>query len=371
MKLLIFIHSLSTGGAERVTVNLANLWSARGWDVTIATATGVEGDFYKLHSGVRRISLNMDMESSNPVMAIVNNCRRIFAFRKSLKMESPDVALAMMSTANVLLGFAGLGTGISVIGSERIYPPMLPIGRAWSWLRRMSYPLLDAVVAQTSGCAEWLRKNTKIHRVSVIPNPVVYPLANHEPQVRPEQVRNDCGEHVLLAVGRLVPQKGFHRLLHAFAKLSPLFPDWQLVIIGEGDSRVEMENMVLALDVEEKVYLPGAVGNIGAWYEYSDIYVMTSLFEGFPNTLAEAMAHGLPVVSVDCETGPGDIIRHEVDGLLVPQNNQTALIDALTKLMSDPILRNRYAERSIDVRERFSLDRIARMWEDLFTSARN
>jgi glycosyltransferase involved in cell wall biosynthesis len=366
MKLLIFIHSLATGGAERVTVNLANLWSERGWDLAIVTVTGADQDFYELHSGVRRISLNMDMKSSNPVMAIMNNFRRLYAVRKLLKTESPDVALAMMSTANILLSLASLGTGITVIGSERIYPPRLPIGRVWSWLRQMSYPLLNAVVAQTSGSAEWLRTNTRVHRVSVIPNPVVYPLANHEPRVSPEKFKTDCDEHLLLSVGRLVPQKGFDRLLHAFAKLSPLFPDWYLVIVGEGDCRDEFENMVLELDIEEKVYFPGAVGNIGEWYKYADIYVMTSLFEGFPNTLAEAMAHGLPVVSVDCETGPRDIIRHEVDGLLVPQNDQSALIDAVAELMSDSILRNRYAERCIDVRERFSLSRIAKMWEDLF-----
>jgi glycosyltransferase involved in cell wall biosynthesis len=369
VKLLIFIHSLGTGGAERVTANLANFWCEKGWELTIVTMAGVERDFYQLQSGIRRIPLDMDAVSSNPLTAVVSNLRRLLAVRKLLKTESPDVALAMMSTANILLALAGSGLGITAIGSERNYPPRLPIGRAWSWLRRVSYPLLDSVVAQTSETAEWLRDNTKAHRVSVIPNPVVYPLANREPRIRPEQFKKNRDDHILLSVGRLVPQKGFDNLLRAFAKVSPLFPDWYLVIIGEGNRRSELEGLVLELGIRDKVQLPGAVGNIGEWYERSDAYVMASRFEGFPNTLAEAMAHGLPVVSVDCETGPRDLIRHQTDGLLVPPDNQPALIDALTELMGDPSCRRQYSERSIGVRERFSLTRIARMWEDLFTNA--
>jgi glycosyltransferase involved in cell wall biosynthesis len=93
---------------------------------------------------------------------------------------------------------------------------------------------------------------------------------------------------------------------------------------------------------------------------------MSSRFEGFPNTLAEAMAHGLPAVSFDCDTGPRDIIRHEVDGLLVPPGDLDALTEALARLMADDALRQQYAARAVEVRQRFSMERVAGMWETLF-----
>ena len=98
---------------------------------------------------------------------------------------------------------------------------------------------------------------------------------------------------------------------------------------------------------------------------------MTSRFEGFPNTLVEALAYGLPAVSVDCDTGPRDIIRHGIDGLLVPQNNMDALVKALSTLMGNEELRRRYATRAVEARERFSIKRICGMWEKLFNEVKN
>ena len=108
------------------------------------------------------------------------------------------------------------------------------------------------------------------------------------------------------------------------------------------------------------------VGNIGEWYERADLFVMSSRFEGFGNTLAEALAHGVAAVSFDCDTGPRDIIRHEVDGLLVPPGDTVALTAALDKLMCDPALRQQFAKRAVEARARFSMERVAGMWEALF-----
>lgn len=369
MKLLIFIHSLSFGGAERVAVNLANYWAEKGWGITIVTIAGQgQGqDFYSLHPDIRRIALGLDTNSVNVFAGMLHNLRRVSALRKVLRQEKPDVALAMMTTANCLLALAAARTRIPTIGSERIHPPEFPLDPIWSWLRRRLYPRLSAVTALTQETALWLKEHAGVERVVVIPNPVPYPLPVQDPRIMPENVLDSMPDgRMLLAVGRLDSQKGFDRLLVAFSELALRFPNWRLAIVGEGDCRGKLERQVADLGLQGRVFLPGTAGNIGDWYEAADIYVMTSRFEGFPNTLVEALAHGLPAVSVDCDTGPRDILCHDIDGLLVPQDDMDALVKALATLMRDDKLRRRYAARAIEARERFSLERICGMWERLF-----
>jgi glycosyltransferase involved in cell wall biosynthesis len=108
------------------------------------------------------------------------------------------------------------------------------------------------------------------------------------------------------------------------------------------------------------------VGNLGEWYERADLYVMSSRYEGFGNTLAEGLAHGLPAVSFDCDTGPRDIIRHEIDGLLAAPEDVASLAAALDRLMGDADLRRKFAARAVEARERFSIETIAAKWEKLF-----
>jgi glycosyltransferase involved in cell wall biosynthesis len=153
--------------------------------------------------------------------------------------------------------------------------------------------------------------------------------------------------------------------------LAAKFPNWQLAILGEGSLRNELAAQIALAGLNGRILLPGRVGNVGDWYAAADLYVMTSRFEGFPNAVAEAMAHGLAAISVDCDTGPRDIIRHEVDGLLVQNGDDTALVSALARLMGDEKLRQRFANRAIEVRERFSMARITALWEALFEELRH
>lgn len=367
MKLLFFIYSLASGGAERVTANLANYWAGKGWNVTIVTIVSQEWDFYRLRPDVLRIALELRSDSTSVLMGIRNNMARIRALRAILKRERPDMTVGMMSTANCLLALAALGTGILTVGSERVHPPKMPLGRSWDWLRRKTYSRLGAVVAQTALSAEWLKVHAGVRLSRVIPNPVVYPLARQEPLVSPPSRKSDKDlQGLLLAAGRLDRQKGFDRLLAAFAMLASQFPGWRLAIVGEGSDRADLEQQAADLHVSRCVVMPGTVGNIGDWYEAADVYVMTSRFEGFPNTLVEALAYGLPAVSVDCVTGPRDILRHGIDGLLVPEDNEKALVSALRELMENRHLRRRFASRAVEVRERYSLTVVALMWEDLF-----
>lgn len=365
MKILFLIHSLAAGGAERVTVNLANYWAAKGWSIVVATLDADGNDFYYLHSSVERISLGVSRESQGFVSAIANNVRSLRAVRRVLIEKHPDIAIGMMTTANVFLGLGGWGLPVTCIGSERVHPPMVPLGFCWEHLRTFGYARLQTVIALSEMSAEWLRRHTKARRIAVICNPVLWPLPSTEPTRDLEEMRR-IGRQTLLAVGRLTEQKGFDLLLKAFSEIAEVLPNWDMVIVGEGLQREELEIQIQSLGLRERVVLPGRIGNMGDCYAAADIYVMSSRYEGFPNTLVEAMAHGLPAVSFDCPTGPIDIIRNEVDGLLVPYMDVTALALALTRLMRDEGLRVKMSQRSVDARERFSIDRIAGMWEQLF-----
>lgn len=364
MKILFFIHSLRSGGAERVTVNLANYWVDKGWDIGIVTLVPQSQDFYRLHPKVRRIALNLAGESPNFFCGAIANLRRLVAIRKVLRAERPDVVIGMMTTASVLLGLLRV-RGVIAIGSERIYPPMYPVGRLWDALRRLAYPRLDAVVAQTKESAQWIARNTGARRVEVIPNPVPWPFPSQPPRLNPEDLLGS-DQRLLLGVGRLTEQKGFDLLIKAFARLATRFPEWVLVILGEGPLRHELEGQVMTHRLQNRVMLPGVAGNIGEWYTRADIYVMSSRFEGFPNTLLEALAHGTPAVSFDCPTGPSDIIRHGIDGLLVPPGDVDALTEVLSQLMGSEELRRRFAQNAVEARTRFSVESIALLWERFF-----
>jgi glycosyltransferase involved in cell wall biosynthesis len=360
MKVCMLISKLSSGGAERVATTLANHWSANGWEVTIITLANTERDFYTVSPTVKRIALNKVGDSGGALSGLWNNLSRIRALRQALKRQRPDIALAC------------IGTDIVAVGSEHLHPPMSPMAWTWAALRRLIYPRLAAVSALTEESAAWIRANTGAHRVPVMPNPIPYPLPDGDCTIEPAAVKQELGgEKLLLAVGRLAYQKAFDRLLKDFSRVQPEHPEWRLVILGEGPLRESLERQRNELGLSGLVAMPGAVSNIGFWYSAADAYVMTSRFEGFGNTLAEALAYGLPSIAVDCETGPRDILRHDLDGLLVPQNDSDALAAALDRLMGDTALRERFAERAVEARERFAVERIAAQWEVLFREVKH
>jgi len=365
MKLLFLIHSLASGGAERVTANLANHWARGGHDVTIVTIEHAALDHYTLAPSVRRVALGLAGNSAGSVAALGGNLNRVRAVRRVLRLERPDVAIAMMTQANVLLAIASQGLGLHTIGSERSHPAQMPVGRMWNVLRRFWYGRLDAMVALAGETRDWLARPTSARNITVIANPVPWPFPRQEP-VLPVRDDDTTGRRLLLAVGRLSEEKGFRTLIKCFAALARVHPEWDLAILGKGDQRPELEAMVDEHGLGERVLLPGVAGNVGDWYVAADLFVMSSRFEGFPNTLAEAMSHGLPAVSFDCDTGPRDIIRHEVDGLLVEPENAAAMERALDRLMKDETLRGRFAERAAEARERFSPDTTIAKWERLF-----
>lgn len=367
MKILLFIHSLHYGGAERVAMNLSSEWVAQGLDVSVVTLTSTATDFYALHDSVERVTLDLAGGSDGLAGALFANARRMLALRRVLRQMKPDVVLGIETRPSILAILAGLGLPCKVIATEHIHPPMLFEGKLWECLRRWTYPFADKVVALTQKSKVWLQDNCNCKAVTVIPNSISLPIPVVEPVVPPQQVVG-AGRRVLLAAGRMAQQKGFDILIDSFSRIASEFPAWDLVILGDGDDRRSLVAQVAAAGLNARVLLPGQVGNMPDWYERADLYVLSSRFEGFSMTIVEAMASGCAVVSFDCDAGPGDIITHGHDGLLVRQvGDPQALANALSSLMSDDETRALMASRARAVVERFSVARVFSMWRDVFT----
>jgi glycosyltransferase involved in cell wall biosynthesis len=366
MKILVFIHSLLGGGAERVTANLANQWAEQGDDVTVVTVTPANTDFYKVNSSVKRIGLNLNntTKSDNKFRTLRGKIARILALRKLLKTQQPDIALSMMVESNLTLALAGWGLRSTIkVGSERVHPPALPLGKLREVLRCHLYGYLDAIVALTEESARWLRQNTRARKVVVIPNEAVWPLPRQEPEIAPPTTTHP---HRLLAVGRLYPQKGFDILIGVFKPLAVQFPNWNLFILGEGPERQSLEKQLAASGLTGRVFMPGQVGNLSDWYSGCDLFVLSSRYEGFPNALVEAMSYGLPAVSFDCPTGPQDIIEHGINGLVIDPDNPAKLKTGLESLMQDDSKRAIFSSRCVVVRDRFGATHIKKLWQSLF-----
>jgi glycosyltransferase involved in cell wall biosynthesis len=334
--------------------------------VTLITLTPKTADFYPINPKVKRWALDLVGDSANWLQGLAANLRRVQALRRTLRELKPDNVLGMLTQQAVHTLLAARFTDCRVVVSERIYPPMISVGWLWGLLRRFTYPWAFRVVMLSTGGLHWLETHIPSAKGVVIPNPVLFPLPSSAP-VLPVERFILPERRLLLAVGRLDVQKGFADLLESFGALARRYLSWDLVILGEGPERPRLVQQVAELGLQQRVLLPGRAGNIGDWYDRADLYVMSSHFEGFPNTLAEAMAYGCAAVSYDCDTGPRDIIRHEQDGLLVtPVGDIAALARALDRLMGDDAERERMATRAIEIRERYSMSRILELWDSLF-----
>jgi glycosyltransferase involved in cell wall biosynthesis len=222
------------------------------------------------------------------------------------------------------------------------------------------YPRAQAVVVQTGEVARWAEEiGCPADRVRVVPNPVEVPADTGKRPPVPQ------GGRRAIAVGRMDRWKGFDLLLRAFAKCRATAPERHLTVLGDGPERQALERLSAELAVADRVSFPGRVANPGDWMRASDLFVMSSLYEGFPNALLEAMACGMAVVSFDCPSGPREIIRTGIDGVLVPPRDCDALAAAMAGLMRDDAARRDLGAEALKVVDRFSLDRVVAMWDSV------
>ena len=229
------------------------------------------------------------------------------------------------------------------------------------------YGLLDIVVAQTALSRQWIEANTSAHDVRVIPNPVPVMTSVAAATV----VGLPRNAPVLLGVGRLVEQKRFDRVIDAIASRPEAFGSWHLVLVGGGPLEADLKHRASLAGLDNRVHFPGPTHAIEGWYRRAQMFVLSSDFEGFPNALLEAMACGLAVVAVDCDTGPRDLVVDGQTGLLVPNRDLEALTAALVRLAGDDVLRATLGSAARSVTLTYSADVISAKWIALFPARDN
>lgn len=361
MRIALVISSLGAGGAERVLSDMANYWASKGWVITLITISGDEvADFYPLNNNVQRIRLGLGGDTKGPLQKFSRNVLKVRRLRQAIHRAKPDAVISFMDVNNVLTLLATTGLGLNVIVSERIDPAVnSTIGKIWALLRTTLYRHAAAVVGQTAAASKWLTEYCRARAVTIA-NPLrQLPL--------PATHRQDF----VLSVGRLEPQKGFDTLLHAFAGVHNQFPDWRLVILGEGPQRVALNQLARSLGISSVVDMPGNVTEPEVWMARAGLVVQASRFEGFPNVLMEAMAMGAPVIATDCRSGPAELIHDQANGRLVPVDDVPRLAEVMAELMADGQKRGHLGLSAIQIRARFSQDKIMPSWEALLAASKD
>lgn len=367
MRITLIIASLGTGGSERAMQLLANHLATAGHDVTLVTLSAADDDFYRLHSHIRRVGLGLLKPSAHLGEVVRNNLARVRQLRREIVKARPEAVVSFGDTTNVQTLMATFGLRVPIVVCEQVDPRQYSIGAAWSTLRRIVYPLATILVVVSSAMAKsWAGRVVRKEHIRVIPNPV-YVTGN---TVAIAGDRHGRG-FTVAAMGRLVSQKGFDHLLHAFRLCCDRYPQWSLHILGEGAERQSLEQLRRDLGLDDRVRFLGIVKEPSDVLRQADLFVMSSRYEGFPLSLIEAMACRLPVISTDCPTGPSEIIRHGIDGLLVAQGDVAALANAMDRLMGNREERRCMAARAAEIIERFGPDRIMSLWDEVLTTIVN
>ena len=365
MKIIFAIKNLylSVGGAERVFCEVASNLVNRGHEIIILTFDPIgSSSFYHLDSKIRKIYLPVG-DSSSPAN-LIDSFSRIKALRKVIKEEKPSAVVGFMHSIYILIAFALTGISIPVIASEHI---------VMDHYRRKPFQLAllyisSFLVEKYTILSSSIKKSYPFYikrKMIIIPNPIKkFEIKNFS--------RNLKERKIILNVGRLEHQKDHLTLIKAFSKIATSFPEWDLIIIGEGSLKNEIRKEIDLLNLKKRIFLKDFTKKLETEYFQADVFVVSSLYESFGLVTAEAMSAGLPCIGfADCP-GTNELIINEKTGLLVKNlgDRSSSLAKGLKRLLEDKAYRIRLGKKSKKlINAQYSKDEIMNSWEKLLYNA--
>lgn len=344
------IADLNAGGAQRVAVALMNGWAARGYRVHVMTFDAPQTSFFPLDDRITIHPLDMMNESSNVLSSLFDNIARLARLRRAVKNANPDSVVSFVVETNIMAILATLGLKSRMIVSERADPHYYPRGRVWRLLRALVYPFANRIVCQTSHAARFFGNGPK---TAVIPNPVI-----------PRGLDGADGPRFdhpyAVAVGRFDPVKNYPDLVRCFAGVDS---GLDLVLVGDGPDRAFVEEAIDEARLDRRVHVTGSLPNPEPIVAGARMMILSSLSEGLPNAVIEAMAMGIPCVVTECSPAMREIITDGETGLIVPVNDDVAMAAAINRLNRDEALRTRLGQQAKESASRYDPGAVLDAWD--------
>lgn len=352
MKKVMFVTAtLGGGGAERVMLNLANYMAEQGHSIIVfCTAPRIKNE-YPLNAAVDVIFLETDKK--NKLLKIADKLKKI---RNVFKKYKDYTLVSFFPQENMYTVIGAMGLPNKVVLSERNDPSRIPEKKILRIIRNIIYEFCDEIVFQTKDAAKYFSKRIQ-KKSCVIYNPVNDGMP--DPYLGKK-------EKVVIAVGRMSPQKNYPLLLDAFAQFHQMHPEYKLEVYGRG-KRQHLLNQIERLKIADSATLYEHSNNIYDRVRKCEIYVSSSDYEGMSNTMLEAMALGTASVVTDCPVGGARaVIEDHQTGILVPVDDAKKLAEGMRELAENEQLRKKIERNALYVRKDLSVETIAQKWSERF-----
>ena len=355
-KIAFILGGLNYGGAERVASGMIRYWVQLRRPLAIISRRGPDNDFFEIPKNLERYNLGGEGPSANKLVALLKNIPFVFRLRKAIKQSGAEVVVSFLTKTNIHTIMASFGLGIRVVISERNDTTRQQYPWPWPLLRKQLYRYADVVTANSQIALDGMAFYVPSEKLHLVENPVDFP----EELAQPDQ------SNMILNVGRLVPQKAQHVLLEAFAGLPESRRDgWSCHFLGDGELYYSLKRLSAKLEVESSVVFHGLVKNPGDYYNKAGLFVLSSEFEGTPNVLLEAMAHGLPVIVSDSLPGALQFVSDGENGFVFRSGDSPDLGEKMLQLIGDPELRKQFGKKSRAAVSRLSTYKVMKKWNRL------
>lgn len=356
-KLVFVVNTLKVGGAAKMLKYVANILTDVFEEVDIISIYDNDTSCNGVNSSINIIGLGFEN---------VNRLKRQFlmvsAIKKAINSISPSFVCAWIGHVNVMVRMATLRmNNVVVMSAERGDPFTQPL--IWRLLTKWAYSKSDFCFFQLDKARDFFGEKTVKHSF-VIPNPFVTNC--------PVEPYFEERQKTIVSAGRFGFEKCYNDLIDAFYIVHKKYPEYRLVLYGEGPMISDYKKQIRDLDIEDFVSFPGYVNSVATEIRKDGIFVLSSLFEGIPNSLIEAMSVGIPCIATDCTPGgPAFLFKNQERGLLVKVHDVNAMADAICRYIENPQYAIEMGRKGVGIIEDLEEKRIRQLWIDAFNKIIN